>query len=231
MWIDDDSSFVSFSPSPGGARPGRKVGRVSWSPEALERAESLIARYPQRRSAVMPLLYIAMREEGYLTEDGMRQVAELTGLTPMQVDSVASFYGMFKKIPQGRYLVSVCTSISCMLLGADDVMSSGEDEVGVPVGETDAEGIVSVEHVECIGACGGAPAVQVNYELVEGMTPESVVEMVRWLRETKPDVVRADELQERFGGTRSFDPGILEAQGAIGPYPAFDPYGTTGGGS
>ncbi|MFZ0491903.1 MAG: NAD(P)H-dependent oxidoreductase subunit E [Acidimicrobiia bacterium] len=204
---------------------------MSWSPEAFERAEALIARYPQRRSAVMPLLYIAMREDGYLTEDGMRQVAELTGLTPMQVDSVASFYGMFKKVPQGRYLVSVCTSISCMLLGADAVVSSAEGEAGVPAGETDAEGIVTVEHVECIGACGGAPAVQVNYELVEGVTQESVVEMVRWLRETKPDVVRADELQERFGGTRSFDPGILDAQGAVGPYPAFDPYGTTGGDS
>jgi len=204
---------------------------MSWSPETLERAEAIIARYPQRRSAVMPLLYIAMREDGYLTEDGMRQVAELTGLTSMQVDSVASFYGMFKKIPQGRYLISVCTSISCMLLGADDVMSSAEDEVGVPAGETDAEGVVSVEHVECIGACGGAPAVQVNYELAEGMTPESIVEMIRWLRQTKPDVVRADELQERFGGTKSFDPGILEAQGAVGPFPAFDPYGTAGGGS
>lgn len=204
---------------------------MSWSPESMKRAEAIIARYPKRRSAVMPLLYIAMREDGYLTEDGMRRVAELTGLTPVQVESVASFYGMFKMVPQGRYLVSVCTSISCMLLGSDGVMTSVEAEAGVPAGETDDEGIVSVEHVECIGACGGAPAVQVNYELVEGVTPESAIEMIRWLRETKPDVVRADELQERFGRTRSFEPGILEAQGAIGPFPAFDPYGTAGGGS
>jgi NADH-quinone oxidoreductase subunit E len=204
---------------------------MTWSPEARQLAKAIISRYPQTRSAVMPLLYIAMREEGHLSEDGMRQVAELTNLTPVQVESVASFYGMFKLVPQGRYLVSVCTSISCMLMGSDSVLTSVEREAGVPVGETDAEGVVTVEHVECIGACGGAPAVQVNYELVEGVTPASVAEMIRWLRETKPDLVTADELQERFGGTPSFDPGISESQGAIGPFPAFDPYGTAGGGS
>lgn len=204
---------------------------MSWGPELLEQAEGIIARYPQRRSAVMPLLYMAMREDGHLTEGGMRQVAELTGLTPVQVESVASFYGMFKLVPQGRYLVSVCTSISCMLLGSDHVMSSAEREAGVPAGETDSDGIVTVEHVECIGACGGAPAVQVNYELVEGMSPNSVAEMIRWLRETNPSVVSAHELQERFGGAPSFEPGISEPQGAIGPFPAFSPYGTAGGGS
>lgn len=204
---------------------------MSWGPETLAQAQSLIDRYPQKRSAVMPLLYIAMREDGYLTEEGMRQVAELTGLTPVQVESVASFYGMFKLVPQGKYLVSVCTSIACMLNGADAVMASAEEEAGVPAGETDADGIVTVEHVECIGACGGAPAVQVNYELVEGVAPGKVAAMIQWLRETKPDTITAKELQERFGGARSFDPAIAEPQGAVGPYPAFDPYGTAGGAS
>jgi NADH-quinone oxidoreductase subunit E len=204
---------------------------VSWSPELLERAAQIIGRYPRKRSAVMPLLYMSMHAEGHLTDDGVREVAELTDLTPVQVESVASFYEMFRREPLGRYLVLVCTSIACFLLGADDVMSSAEQEAGVPAGETDPEGIVTVDHVECIGACGGAPAVMVNYELIEGVTPESVAEMIRWLRETKPDVVSADELQERFGGTRSFDPGFGEPQGAVGPFPAFDPYGTAGGAS
>ena len=166
---------------------------MSWSAETLARAQSLIGRYPQKRSAVMPLLYIAMREDGYLTEDGMRQVAELTGLTPVQVESVASFYGMFKLVPQGQYIVSVCTSIACMLNGADGVLTSAEEEAGVPAGETDADGVVTVEHVECIGACGGAPAVQVNYELVEGVAPGKVAAMIQWLRETKPDTVTAKD--------------------------------------
>ncbi|NOY56366.1 MAG: NAD(P)H-dependent oxidoreductase subunit E [Actinobacteria bacterium] len=204
---------------------------MSWSVETLARARSLADRYPQKRSAIMPLLYMAMREDGYVTEDGMRVVAELTGLTPVQVESVASFYGMFKLIPQGEYLVSVCTSIACMLNGADDVMSSAEEQAGVPAGETAADGVVTVEHVECIGACGGAPAVQVNYELVEGVTSEAVAAMIRWLRENRPETITAAELQERFGGARSFDPAISEPQGAIGPFPAFDPYRTAGGAS
>src|SRR5690606_34607151 len=104
-----------------------------------------------------------------------------------------------------RYLVSVCTSISCMLLGSDDVLHAIEDEAGVPAGETDEEGTLSVEHVECIGACGGAPALQVNYEMIEGVTPDKGRELVRWLRDTSPAVLDTDEVQELFGGRRSFD--------------------------
>ena len=199
---------------------------MTWGKDAVERAEALVARYPERRSAVMPLLYLAMREDGYLTEDGMRRVAGLTGLTPAQVQSVASFYTMFKREPVGRYLVSVCTSISCMLLGADDVLDAVADEAGVPDGETGGDGLFSVEHVECIGACGGAPAVQVNYELVEGVTPEQGKALCAWLREARPEVVLGDEMQELFGGQRSFEWGPSETAGAVGPFPAFEPYGT-----
>ncbi len=199
-----------------------------WSPETEERAHALLGRYPQKRSAVMPLLYLAMAEEGWLTEAGMAKVAQLTGITPAQVQSVASFYTMFKRERTGTYLISCCTSISCMLLGGDDVLHAVEDESGVPHGETDAEGEISVEHAECIGACGGAPAVQVNYELIEGITPAAARELVRWLRKAKPPVVNADEMQELFGGVRSFDWAIREMEGATGPFPAFGPYGTAG---
>ncbi len=129
----------------------------AWPADVQERAKALIARYPDPKSAVMPLLYLAMKEDGYLTEAGMREVAEWTGHTPAQVQSVATFYGMFKTEPLGRYLVSVCTSISCMLLGSDAVLEAVEEETGVPHGETDADRLFSVEHVECLGACGGAP--------------------------------------------------------------------------
>lgn len=176
----------------------------------------------------MPLLYMAMAEDGYLTEEGMREVAEWCGITPAQVLSVASFYSMYKREPTGKYLISCCTSISCMLLGGDDVLEAVEDESGVPHGETDAEGLLSVEHVECIGACGGAPAVQVNYELIEGVTPEKGRELVRWLKKARPEVVNGDEMQQLFGDRRSFDWAIAETRGAVGPYPAFQPLGTVG---
>ena len=192
----------------------------------MERARSIIGRYPEKRSAVMPLLYLAQHEEGRLTDDGMRLVAELTDLTAAQVQAVATFYTMYKRDDVGRYLVSVCTSISCMLLGGEDVLAAIEDESGVPDGETGDDGLVSVEHVECIGACGGAPAVQVNYELVEGVTPENGRKLCRWLLDGRPRVVTGDEMQELFGGQRSFDWGPAERDGAVGPVPAFGPYGT-----
>lgn len=197
-----------------------------WSEATLERAHAIMARYPEKRSAVMPLLYLAMAEEGWLTEHGMEQVGLLVDMTPAQVQSVASFYTMYKRERTGRYLVSVCTSISCMLLGADEVMHAVEDESGLPHGETDPQGMLSVEHAECLGACGGAPAVQVNYELIEGVTPDKARELVRWLRTATPEVVNGDELQELFGGRRSFDWAIPSEGGAVGPYPAFQPLGT-----
>lgn len=197
---------------------------MSWSAETMERAGALISKYPQRRSAVMPLLYLAMREDGHLTDEGMATVAELTGLTPAQVLSVASFYVMYKREPVGKYLISVCTSISCFLLGADDVLHAVEAASGIPAGE--ADDVIGVEHAECIGACGGAPACLVNYELVEGLTPEKAAELVGWLRESLPEVVNGDDLQARFGGRRSFDWAVAESNGAVGPIPAFGPLGT-----
>jgi NADH-quinone oxidoreductase subunit E len=205
---------------------------MMWSRPTEERAAAILARYPERRSAVMPLLYLAMSEEdGNLTDDGMRRVAELTGLSAAQVQSVASFYTMYKRDGVGTYLVSVCTSISCMLMGGDDVLDAIADEVGVPDGETGDDGVFSVEHVECIGACGGAPAVQVNYELAEGVTPEQGRALCRWLLEERPATVRGDDLQERFGGRRSFEWGPAEPDGATSAVPAFGPLGTTGEGS
>jgi NADH-quinone oxidoreductase subunit E len=198
----------------------------SWPEVTQERARKIIARYPERRSAVMPLLYLAMAEDGWLTDEGMVEVAEWTGLTPAQIQAVASFYTMYKRERTGKYLVSVCTSISCMLLGGDDVLHAVEDSSGVPHGETDEEGLLSVEHAECIGACGGAPAVQVNYELIEGVTPEKGRALVDWLRNARPDAVNGDEMQQLFGGPTSFDWAITETDAAVGPYPAFGPYGT-----
>jgi len=197
---------------------------MTWSPETLARAEAIIARYPDRRSAVMPLLYLAMAEDGKLTNEGMREVAAHTGHTPVQVESVASFYSMYKR-ELGDHLVSVCRSVSCHLLGGDALLDAVVDETGVRPGES---GAITVEAVECIGACGGAPAVQVDYELVEGITPDKVRALCRWLIDERPSVVIGDEMQARFGGQRSFDWGPAEEVGAVGPVPAFEPFGTTG---
>ncbi len=200
-----------------------------WNESSQRLAREIIGRYPDKRSAVMPLLYVSMIENGYVTADGMRAVAVLTGLTGAQVQAVASFYSMYKREELGVYLVSVCTSISCFLLGADDVLAAIEDETGVPDGETGGDGKFSVEHIECNGACGGAPVVLVNYEMVEGVTPDKGRELVRWLRDGGPDVISTEEMQQLFGGEKSFDWGVRESEGAILPVPAFGPYGSAKG--
>ena len=200
-----------------------------WSESSHTLVREILGRYPHKRSAVMPLLYVSMIENGYVTADGMQAIATLTGLTGAQVQAVASFYSMYKREELGDYLVSVCTSISCFLRGADDVLAAIEDETGVPDGETGAEGKFSVEHVECNGACGGAPVVLVNYEMIEGVTPEKGRELVKWLRDGGPDVVSTEEMQQLFGGQKSFDWGVSESEGAILPIPAFGPYGSARG--
>lgn len=202
----------------------------AWTPELEERARALVGRYPEPRSALGPLLYLVMRQDGCLSEEGMRRVAALTGTTPAQVRGVASFYTMYQATPPGRYLVSVCTSISCHLLGGEQVLSAVEEETGVVDGRTGDEGVFSVEHVECLGACAGAPALQVNYELVEGVTPDGARALCRWLAEERPSVVLSDEMQERFGGQRSFDWASADPAGAVAPVPAFEPYGSAGEG-
>ncbi len=198
-----------------------------WSRANQERAATMLASYPERRSALMPLLYLATLEHGFVTEEAMVEVAELVGITPAQVQSVASFYTMFKREPVGDYLVSVCTSITCHLLGGDEVLASVEDATQTPRGDTSEDGRFSVERAECIGACGGAPALQVNYELIEGVSPEKAAALVKWLADTTPAVVLADEMQQLFGGQRSFDWGPTDSEGATGAVPAFAPYGSS----
>ncbi len=201
----------------------------AWSSESQGLAREILGKYPEKRSAVMPLLYVSMIENRYVTNEGMKVVSLLTGLTAAQVQAVASFYSMYKREELGDYLVSVCTSISCFLRGADDVLAAIEDESGVPDGETGGEGKFSVEHIECNGACGGAPVVLVNYEMIEGVTPDKARELVKWLRDGGPDVVNTEEMQQLFGGERAFDWGIKELEGAILPIPAFGPYGSAKG--
>lgn len=197
-----------------------------WSAKSQELAREILAKYPEKRSAVMPLLYVSMIENGYVTNEGMKTVSIMTGLTAAQVQAVASFYSMYKREALGDYLVSVCTSISCYLHGADEVLAAVEDETGVPDGETGGAGKFSVEHVECNGACGGAPVVLVNYEMIESVTPDKARELVKWLRDGSPEVVNTEEMQQLFGGERAFDWGVKELEGAILPIPAFDPYGS-----
>jgi NADH-quinone oxidoreductase subunit E len=128
-----------------------------------ELAMEIIGRYPRKRSALIPLLHLAQEQDGWLTQDAMAHVAELLGITPAEVYGTATFYEMFKFETVGRYCVNVCTNISCQLLGAYELLEHAEERIGVKAGGTTADGLFTLEDVECIAACTEAPCLQVNY--------------------------------------------------------------------
>lgn len=137
------------------------------------RARATIALYPQPRSAMLPLLHLVQEQNGYLTEDGMAHVAELLGLTPVEVYGTASFYDMFFTHPVGTYLVSVCTNIACLLNGGYELLEHAEERLGVQTGGTTADGRFTLEEVECIGLCGNAPCLTVNWRFFGDVTEAS----------------------------------------------------------
>lgn len=133
------------------------------SKENLERARQTISLYPQARSAMLPLLHLVQEQEGYLTEEGMAQVAELLELTPAEVYGTATFYDMFFTHPVGTYLISVCTNIACLLNGGYELLDHAEKRLGVKPGGTTVDGRFTLEEVECIGLCGNAPCLTANW--------------------------------------------------------------------
>ena len=200
---------------------------MSWDSKLIDRAKEIIELYPQKRSALGPLLYLAQEKEGYNDDDSVVEISKLIGITEVQVRSVASFYTMYKQEPSGKYLLSVCKSISCEINNSKEVIDNIKEFTGLANNETDIESTFTFEEVECIGACGGAPAVQINYETVEGVTPTKALELCKYLKEEVPEVIVADELQDKFGGTKSFDWAIEDNSGTSSTAPGFQIIGTS----
>jgi NADH-quinone oxidoreductase E subunit len=151
---------------------------------AKQRMRDLAARYPVARSAVMPALYIAQQEEGYITQEALQAVAETIGLTVDDVESVATFYTMYYQQPPGKKVIKVCTSISCYLRNCDALVSHLEQRLGIKRGETSADGNYTLMTAECLASCGTAPVLQVNDEFVENVTLEMADALVdEWDRE------------------------------------------------
>jgi NADH-quinone oxidoreductase subunit E len=155
---------------------------VRFTPENEQLAREIIARYPRPKSATIPLCHLAQEQDGYLADDAMEHVAELVGVTPAEVLGTASFYEMFKREPVGRYVVSVCTNISCLLMGGEELLEHAERTLGVGPGGTTTDGLFTLEDVECIAACTEAPACQVNYRYQHRVTPEDFDRLVDDLR-------------------------------------------------
>ena len=158
------------------------------STENTETAAEIIATFPRPRSALIPLLHLAQEQNGYLTDDAMRHIAELVGATPAEVKGTAGFYEMFRFEPVGTYLVNVCTNISCLLWGGEELLEHASESLGVEVGGTTGDGKFTLEEVECIAACTEAPCLQVNYRYRCRVTPEDFDRLIEDLRADRLDI-------------------------------------------
>jgi NADH-quinone oxidoreductase subunit E len=126
-------------------------------------AKEIIGRYPKARSATIPLLHLAQQQDGYVTNEAMKHIGELVGATSAEILGTATFYEMFKFEPVGKYVINICSTMSCALLGADELMHHAEQQLGIKAGSTTPDGLFTLEHAECQAACTEAPCLQVNY--------------------------------------------------------------------
>jgi NADH-quinone oxidoreductase subunit E len=184
--------------------------------ETRAAAQEIIARYPEgrSRSALLPILHLVQAEQGYVTPAGIAFCAEVLGLTKAEVGAVATFYTMYKRRPTGEYLVSVCTNLSCQILGGEEIYARLSRRLGVGHDETTDDGLITLEHAECLAACDYAPVLTLNYEFFDNQTPETAEELIDGLhRGERPvplrgaQVVSFREISRQLAGFRDPRPG------------------------
>lgn len=192
-------------------------------------AREIIARYPQARSALLPMLHLVQSYQGYVSPEGVALCAEELGLTKAEVGAVATFYTMYKRRPTGRHLVSVCTNTLCSVLGGQRIMDALSADLGVHHDETAADGSITLEHAECLAACDYAPVVTVDYEFYDQQDVDSARELVAALRRgEKPAPTRGAPLTDFRGISRQLAgfsqhadataaQAAVDAPGALGP--------------
>lgn len=156
--------------------------------EFKSRLQSIVARYPKKKSAIMPALYLAQEHFGWVSKEAVKWVAEELSLPPAHVESVATFYTMYYKRPVGTYHVQVCRTLSCMLCGAKDISKYLAARLSVSPGEVTSDGLWSWEEVECLGSCGTAPMVEINDVFFENLTPESMALLMDQIEKETPDL-------------------------------------------
>ncbi|WP_351226819.1 NADH-quinone oxidoreductase subunit NuoE [Streptomyces sp. NPDC002133] len=187
-------------------------------------AEDIIGRYPDSRSALLPLLHLVQSEEGHVSRTGMRFCADMLGLTTAEVTAVATFYTMYRRKPSGDYQVGVCTNTLCAVMGGDAIFAELKEHLGVGNGETTDDGKVTLEHIECNAACDFAPVVMVNWEFFDNQTPESARQLVDDLRTGRTveptrgaPLCSFKETARMLAGFPDQRPGAVEASGGAGP--------------
>ncbi|MFA5566042.1 MAG: NAD(P)H-dependent oxidoreductase subunit E [Acidimicrobiia bacterium] len=177
----------------------------------LVTAREILSRYPRKKSALIPLLHLAQEQDGYVTEDAMKHLAELVEVTPAQVLGTASFYEMFKFEPVGRYVVNICDTMSCALMGAEKLIEHAETKLGIRSGGTTPDGQITIERAACQAACNLAPTLQVNYRYRYHVSVEELDQLL--------DDLAAGRLSDEFPdhGTLAQHRQHIPAERAVGP--------------
>jgi NADH-quinone oxidoreductase subunit E len=157
---------------------------MTFSPALEQRFEKLLNSYPpgRTRSAVVPMLLYAQDELGHVSQELVEEVAHRCGVTPLQVDEVIGYYSMLHRKPLGKYHVQVCTNICCQVVGGEDLFEHAKASLRLGNKEVTADGLISLEEVECMGACSWAPAIQINYDFHHRVTPERFDQLIEALR-------------------------------------------------
>ncbi len=155
---------------------------MKFSDQLEQRFSTMVTHYPTRRSALVPMLLYIQDEVGALTDEAIHEIAQRVELSDLEVRNVISYYSMMRTHPIGKYNFQICTNVSCLLRGADDLFEHCKKKLGVGHKESTADGLFHLEEVECIGACSWAPAMMLNYEFIENLTPAKIDELIAGIK-------------------------------------------------
>ena len=164
--------FTPNNPLPQEAKVPAEI--ATFSPEIEAEMDRHLAKYPVKRSAILPLMFIVQRERGYLDPPGVAYLADRLGVRITDIWEVATFYSMINTEPVGKYHLQVCKTLSCKILGAGQITQRCTEKLGIKPGETTEDGRFSLSEVECLGSCGTAPVLQIGFDYYENLTPEKV---------------------------------------------------------
>ena len=150
--------------------------------ENLKKIDETLKKYPVKKPAVMPVLWIAQEQNGWISGEVMQEVASILEMTPEEVLGVVSFYTMYHQKPMGKYHIQVCTNVSCMLRGAYEIYDKVKEKLGIENMEVTKDEMFSIEEVECMGSCGTSPMIAVNEDYYENLTKEKALEIISSLK-------------------------------------------------
>lgn len=153
----------------------------AFTPENTKRVEALIKQYPTKQAALLPILWVAQDQEGYISKEMMTMIAGIVGVSPAHVYEVVTFYTMFRQTPPAKYHIQLCRNLSCWLRGSNDLLAYLQSKLGVKVGERTADSKFELSTVECLAACGTAPAMQINKDYYEDLTKEKIDQILKEL--------------------------------------------------